>query len=105
MQQQGARSRHQQSNKRMSWTVADVQKECFCDRTFWTSTDLLQDAQVVLEMGSTQRNAERELNKKWWTRVMQLKLRLVETLWKIQMQIKNRGKLVGQISVQAGRRA
>ena len=28
---QGARSRHQQSNKRMSWTVADVQKECICD--------------------------------------------------------------------------
>ena len=27
MQQQGARSRHQQSNKRMSWTVADEQKE------------------------------------------------------------------------------
>ena len=29
MQQQGARSRHQQSNKRMSWTVADVQKRVF----------------------------------------------------------------------------
>ena len=70
MQQQGARSRHQQSNKRMSWTVADVQKECICDRTFWTSTDALQGAQVVLELGSTHRNAEQELNKKWWTRVM-----------------------------------
>ena len=34
LHQQGARSRHQQSNKRMSWTVADVQKECICDRTF-----------------------------------------------------------------------
>ena len=41
--------------KRMSWTVADVQKECICDRTFWTSTDALQDAQVVLELDSTQR--------------------------------------------------
>ena len=29
--------------------AADVRKECTCDRT---STDLLQDAQVVLEMGS-----------------------------------------------------
>ena len=74
MQQQGSRSRHQQSNKRMSWTVADVQKECICDRTFWTSTDALQGAQVVLELGSTQRNAEQELNKKWRTRVMQIKI-------------------------------
>ena len=29
MQQQGARSRHQQSNKRMNWTVADVQKRVY----------------------------------------------------------------------------
>ena len=48
----------------MSWTVADVRKECTYDRVFWTSTDVLQDAQVVLEMGSTQRSAELELNKK-----------------------------------------
>ena len=33
---------------------ADVRTECICDRTFWTSTDVLQDAQVVLESGSTQ---------------------------------------------------
>ena len=46
--------------------MADVQKECICDRTYWTSTDALQGAQVVLELGSTQRNAEQELNKKWW---------------------------------------
>ena len=72
----------------MSWTVADVQKECTCDRTFLTSTDALQDAQVVLELGSTQRNVEQELNKKWWTRVMmQLKLRLADKLSKSQMQI------------------
>ena len=58
MRQQGARSRHQQSNKRMSWKAADVRKECTCDRAFWTSTDVLQDAQVVLESGSTQRSAE-----------------------------------------------
>ena len=30
-----------------------------------TRTDVLQDAQVVLESGSTQRSAEQELNKKW----------------------------------------
>ena len=42
----------------------------------------LQDAQVVLESGSTQRNAEQELNIKWWTRVMQLKLRKLKKLWK-----------------------
>ena len=65
----------------------DRTDECICDRTFWTSTDALQDAQVVLESGSTQRNAEQELNKKWWTKVMQLKLRLVKKLWKSQMQI------------------
>ena len=33
--------------------------------TFWTSTDVLQDAQVVLGKGSTQRSAEQELDKKW----------------------------------------
>ena len=71
----------------MSWTVGDVQKDCICDRTVWTSTYSLQGAQVVLELGSTQRNAEQELNKKWWTRVMQFKLRLMEKLWKSQMQI------------------
>ena len=46
MRQQGARSRHQQSNKRMSWKAAGVRKECTCDRTFWTSTDVLQDARL-----------------------------------------------------------
>ena len=51
MQQQGARSRHQQSNKRMSWKVADLQKECTCDRIFWTSMDALQDAPGCLGIG------------------------------------------------------
>ena len=46
--QQRARSRNQQFNKRMSGKAADVRKECTCDRTFWTSTDVLQDAQAVL---------------------------------------------------------
>ena len=69
-----ARSRGQRSNESVSWQVVDVRKECTCDRTFWTSTDVLQDAQVVLESGSTQRSAEQELNKKWWTKVMQLSL-------------------------------
>ena len=32
-----------QSNKRMNWKATDVRKECSCDRTFWTSTDVLQD--------------------------------------------------------------
>ena len=49
-----------------------------CDRTFWTSTDVLKDAQVVLEMGNTQRSAEQELNKKWWTKVTQLNSRHLE---------------------------
>ena len=34
MRQQGARSRYQQSNIRVSWKPADVRKECTCDRTF-----------------------------------------------------------------------
>ena len=29
--------------------------------------DALQDAKVVLELGSTQRSGEQESNKKWWT--------------------------------------
>ena len=62
-------------------------KRVYLRQNIWTSTDALQGAQVVLELGSTQRNAEQELNKKWWTRVMQFKLRLVEKLWKSQMQI------------------
>ena len=53
MRQQGARSRNQQSNKRMSWKAADVREAGTCDRTLWTSTDVQQDAQVVLDMGST----------------------------------------------------
>ena len=48
MRQQGARSRHQQSNKRMSWKATDVRKGCSCDRTFGTSADVLQDAKVVI---------------------------------------------------------
>ena len=41
------------NNPTKGWTVADVQKWCIC-ATFWTSTDALQGAQVVLELGSTQ---------------------------------------------------
>ena len=63
MRQQGARSRDQQSNERVSWRVANVRKGCTCDRRFWISTDALQDAQVVLELGSTTEECE-ELNKK-----------------------------------------
>ena len=33
----------------MSWQVVDVRKGCTYDKTFWISTDVLQDAQVVLE--------------------------------------------------------
>ena len=43
-------------------------------------TDALQNAQVVLESGSTQRNAEQELDKKWWTRVTQLKIETGEEI-------------------------
>ena len=34
--------------------TADVRKGCTCDRTFWTSTDVLQDAQVVLGLDNTE---------------------------------------------------
>ena len=67
----------QQSNKRMSWKAADLRKECTCDRTFKTRTDVLQDAQVMLESGSTQ-TAEQESNKKRWTKVMELNSRPLE---------------------------
>ena len=75
MRQERTRIRDQQSYKGMSWRVADVSKGCSCDRTFWMSTDVLLDAQVVLELDNTQRIAEQELSKKWWTKVMQLNLR------------------------------
>ena len=44
----------QRSNKRMSWQVVDVRKVCTHDRTFWISTDVLQDAQFVLDLDNTQ---------------------------------------------------
>ena len=62
----------------MSWQVADVQKGCTCDSTFWTSTDVLQDAQAALELDSTRRIAEQELSKKWWTRVDAIKIEASE---------------------------
>ena len=87
MRQQGARSRDQQSNKRMSWQAANVREGFTCDRTFWISTDVLQDAQVVLELGSTQRSAEQELNKKWWTKVMHLNSRHLEIRKKLRKSL------------------
>ena len=69
--QQRARRRDPRSNKRMRWPVADVRKNCTYDRTFQTSTDVPQDAQVVLELDNTQRSAEQELNMKCWFLVMQ----------------------------------
>ena len=42
MRQQGARTRDQQPNKRMSWQTANVRKGCTCDRTFCVGTDVLQ---------------------------------------------------------------
>ena len=39
-------------------------KGCLCDRT---CKNILQDAQVVLGLDNTQRSAEQELDKKWWT--------------------------------------
>ena len=53
-------------------------KGCPCDRTFWMCTNMLQDAQVVLELDNTQRSAEQDLDKKWWTGVMQLNWRILE---------------------------
>ena len=35
-----------------SWQAADVRKGCTCDRTFWISTDVVQDAQAVLELAA-----------------------------------------------------
>ena len=66
MRQQGARSRNQQSKKRKSWKAAEVREEYTHGRTCWTSRDAPQGAQVVLELGSTQRSAEQELNKEFW---------------------------------------
>ena len=54
MRQQGARSRDQQCSQRILWQMANVRKGCTCDRTFWISTDELQDAQVVVELDNTQ---------------------------------------------------
>ena len=62
----------------MSWQAANVRKGCTCDRTFWIGADVLQDAQVVLALGSTQRSAEQELNKKWWTKGDAIKLEVSE---------------------------
>ena len=53
-------------------------KRLYLRQNILTSTDVLQDAQVVLELGSTQRSAEQELNKKWWTKVTQLNSRRLE---------------------------
>ena len=46
--------------------MADDRKGCICDRAFWISTDVRQDAQAVLELDHTQKIAEQELNKKYW---------------------------------------
>ena len=64
--------------------AANVRKDCTCDITFWISRDVLQDAQVVLELDSTLSSAEQELNKKWWTKVMQLNSRHLETRKKMR---------------------
>ena len=40
----------------MSWPVADERKTCTCARTFWTSTDVRQDAQAALESDNTRRD-------------------------------------------------
>ena len=104
MRQQGARSRNQQSNRRVSWKAADVRKECTCDRTFWTSMDVLQDAQVVWEMGSTKRSAEQELNKKWETRVMQQNSRHLEIRKKIVQEpdVSLKKRKVGEPDISPG---
>ena len=74
MRQQGARCRPtiQQKDELDSGRRA---RRVYVRQHFLTSTDVLVDAQVVLAMGSTQRSAEQELNKKWWTKVMQLNSR------------------------------
>ena len=91
----------------MSWKAANVRKVCTCDRTFWTSTDVLQDAQVVVDMGSTQECRAR-IEQEMVDKVMQLNSRHMEIkkkLCKSLMSVPKKGKMVSQISIQAGRQA
>ena len=71
MRQLRVRRRDQQSNKRVSWPEVDVRKGCTYDRAFWISTDVRQDAQVVVELDHTRRIAEQQWSKKGWIKVMQ----------------------------------
>ena len=54
MRKERTRIRDQQSNIGMSWQGANVRKGCVCDRTFWISTNVLLDAQVVLGLDNTE---------------------------------------------------
>ena len=76
------------------------EKSVLATEYFWSSTDVLQGAQVVLEMGSTQRGAEQELNKKWWTKVMQSSSRHLEIRKKLCPEPDV--SLKSQTSIQAG---
>ena len=49
-------------------------KRLYVRQNILISTDVPQDAQVVLEWDNTQRSAEQELNKKCWIKVVQIRL-------------------------------
>ena len=51
------------------------------------NTVVLWDAQVVSELSNTQRTAEQESSKKWWTKVMQLELGHLKKLCNSQMTV------------------
>ena len=83
MQQQGARSRHQQSNKKDELESGRRAKRVYLRQDILDKYGRTAGCpKVVLESGSTQRNAEQELNKKWWTRVMQFKIEAAEEIVK-----------------------
>ena len=105
MQQQGARSRHQQSNKRMSLDSCRRAKRVYLQQYFgqvWTHCRM---SRLCWNRAAHRGMPSNNWKRNGWQGRWQWKLRLVKKLWKSQMQIKKRGKLVSQISVQAGRRA
>ena len=88
----------------MGWQAANVRKGCTCDKTFWISTDVLQDAQAVLELGSTQRSAEQELDKKRWTNGDAMKLETFGNRWGVvqELDVSLKKRKIGEPDVNPG---
>ena len=107
LRQQGARSRNQQSNKKMSWKAADVRRvymrQNILDKYGRTARCL-----GCAGNGKHTESAEIEFSKKWWTKVMQLNSRHLgnqeEIVPQPDVSLKKR-KWVSQTSFQAGRQA